>query len=275
MRITVLGGTGNIGGEVVRQAAARGHQITAVARHQPARPVAGVTYVEGDLADARSYAGALTDVDALFSLPGYDGLGDSLAGARRSGAHRVVLLSSSSVPSGRTDNAIASYMIASERVVKDSGLSWTMLQPNAFASNALRWKPQLDAGDTIRDGFADIPLSVIHPGDIAAVAVEALTDDRHAGRSYRLSGPESLSTEERVRRLGAAIGRRLTFVPLSDREHRAILLETTPEPYVDAFFQFYRGGTVDETSVQPAFEHIMGRPPRRFAEWLAEHSDKF
>jgi uncharacterized protein YbjT (DUF2867 family) len=150
-----------------------------------------------------------------------------------------------------------------------------MLQPNAFASNALRWKPQLDEGDTIRDGFADVPLSVIHPGDIAEVAVEVLDDDRHAGRTYRLSGPESLTTEERVRMLGAALGRELTFVPLTDDEHRATLLETTPPEYVEAFFQFYREGVIDETTVQPGFTEVTGREPRTFPEWLAGHAGQF
>ena len=271
MKLGVLGATGNVGGEVVRLAAGRGHEVVAVARHRPARPVGAVRYVEGDLADASSYLPALAGVDAIFTLPGYAGLADTLD----AGVPRVVLLSSSAAPTGRTSNAVAAYIIESERLTQRSGAAWTMLRPNAFASNALRWKPQLDAGDVIRDGFADVPLSVIHPGDIAAVAVEVLDDDRHAGQAYRLSGPESLTTAERVRMLGAALGRELTLVELSDDEHRAALLESVPPEYVDAFFEFYRGGLIDETSVQSGFTEVTGRAPRRFEEWLTEHAGEF
>jgi NAD(P)-dependent dehydrogenase (short-subunit alcohol dehydrogenase family) len=55
MRIAVLGATGNVGGEVARPAAERGHEVRAVARHRPATPVPGVEYVQADLGDAGSY----------------------------------------------------------------------------------------------------------------------------------------------------------------------------------------------------------------------------
>ena len=275
MRILVLGATGNVGREVSALAAGSDHEVRAVARTRPDQSPAGVHFVPGDLNDASSYAAALEGVDALFTLPGYGGLADTLTAARAAGVRRVVLLSSSAAPTGRTDNAVARYMIESERTVRDGGIAWTMLRPNAFMSNALRWLPQLADGDVVREAFGDVPLSVIHPGDIAAVAVDALTDDRHAGRAYRLSGPETLSTAERVRLVGVAAGRELSFVPLADDEARTEMLATTPPEYVDAFFQFYRDALIDETTVQPTFEQVMGRPPRTFATWAEENAGSF
>ena len=275
MRIAVLGATGNVGAEVVRLAAADGHDVRAVARTEPAQLPDGARFLTGDLDDASTLEPALDDVDALFTLAGYAGLAQTLELARDQSAARVVLLSSSSAPTGRMDNAVARYNIESEHLVRASGLEWTMLQPNAFMSNALRWLPQLREGDTVREGFGDVPLSVVHPGDVAAVAFSALTDSRHAGRSYRLSGPESLSTTERVHQLGAAIGRPLTFEPLDDAAARVVMLETTPPEYVDAFFQFYRDGIIDESSVQPDFTDVMGRRPRDFGTWLATNTARF
>ena len=34
-------------------------------------------------------------------------------------------------------------------------------------------------------------------------------------------------------------------------------------------------GTVDETTVQPTVEQVLGRPPRSFAQWAEAHSDAF
>lgn len=48
-RITVLGGTGYAGTHVVREAAARGHQVRSFSRHAPAEPVPGVSYETGDV----------------------------------------------------------------------------------------------------------------------------------------------------------------------------------------------------------------------------------
>ena len=83
------------------------------------------------------------------------------------------------------------FNVVSEAAVRDCGLAWTVLRPSGFMSNALRWRPQLKAGNTIREPFADVPVALIDPFDIGAVAVRALTEDGHDGRSYRLTGPQA------------------------------------------------------------------------------------
>src|SRR4051794_41766897 len=47
--IVVFGGTGYTGGNIVREAASRGHHVIAVSRSKPAEPVEGVTYETGDV----------------------------------------------------------------------------------------------------------------------------------------------------------------------------------------------------------------------------------
>ena len=50
--ITVIGGTGYAGAAIVTEATRRGHQVTAISRKVPDRPVEGVTYAIGDLTDS-------------------------------------------------------------------------------------------------------------------------------------------------------------------------------------------------------------------------------
>ena len=45
--IVVFGGTGYTGGNIVREAASRGHHVIAVSRSEPAEPIDGVTYETG------------------------------------------------------------------------------------------------------------------------------------------------------------------------------------------------------------------------------------
>jgi putative NADH-flavin reductase len=65
-RISVLGGTGYGGGAVVREAARRGHSVTAFSRTAPADPVPGVTYVTASVLDPEVLERAVTDADVVF-----------------------------------------------------------------------------------------------------------------------------------------------------------------------------------------------------------------
>jgi hypothetical protein len=48
-----------------------------------------------------------------------------------------------------------------------------------------------------------------------------------------------------------------------------------PVEYVDAFFDFYVDGCLNESQVQPAVREILGRDPRTFEQWAAAHADAF
>jgi uncharacterized protein YbjT (DUF2867 family) len=273
----VTGATGNAGGELVRALAAAGEPVRAFVR-DPARASfpANVDLVAGDLNRPEAVASALAGVRGAFLLSGYERMPDTLAELRRAGVERVVLLSASSVLStDGDDNAVSAYHRASEAAVRESGLPWTFLRPHTFMSNTLRWADQLRAGDVVREEFADVAVTTIDPGDIAAVAAAALTGSGHAGRAYRLTGPEALRPADRVRILGAALGRPLRFEPIPDDVARERMSAAMPAKYVDAFFSFFVDGTLDESPVLPTVQEVLGRPPRTFAQWADAHAGAF
>lgn len=48
-----------------------------------------------------------------------------------------------------------------------------------------------------------------------------------------------------------------------------------PKEYVDAFFDFYVDGTLDESQPQSTVQDVLGRPPRSFEDWAREHAPAF
>jgi uncharacterized protein YbjT (DUF2867 family) len=272
--ILITGATGNIGGATLEALAAQGHPVRVLSRSERTWPE-GVEGVTGDLEDPESLVRAADGVEAVFLLSGYSGTERLLDALRAEGTTRAVLLSSSSAPSGDETNAVARYHIESERMVRDSGLEWTMLQPNSFMANALQWVPQLAAGDVVRGPFGSVPVAAVDPADVGAVAALALTEPGHAGKAYRLSGPEALLPAEQVAILGRVLGRDLRWEGWSDEQARTELESQMPTPYVDAFFAFFVGGLIDETTVQPTVPALLGRRARSFEAWAREQSGAF
>lgn len=270
MTVLVTGATGNVGAEVVRALVSAGVEARALVRS--ATPL-DVPQVVGDLNDPASLS--FFGVESLFLLPGYRDMPGVLARAADAGVRRVVLLSSPAVTASDTANAVSRYMIRSEEAVLASGLEWTVLRPNGFMSNTLRWLPQLAAGDVVRDAFGSVPVAMIDPYDIGEVAARALTSADFAGQVLLLSGPAKLLPADRVRVLGQVLGRDLSFVALPDEVARAEMAAAMPAEYVHAFFSFYRDGTLDESRLYPTVEQITGRPPRDFGTWARAHAAAF
>ena len=72
-RISVFGGTGYAGGNVVAEAARRGHSVTSISRSVPEHGTDGVQYVAGSLLDPDTRAKALADAELEDLLHGSDG----------------------------------------------------------------------------------------------------------------------------------------------------------------------------------------------------------
>ncbi|WP_225730367.1 MULTISPECIES: SDR family NAD(P)-dependent oxidoreductase [unclassified Nocardia] len=280
--IVITGATGAIGSEVVRQLAARGAKVRAVSRNPEKVAVpAGVEVVRGDLAEPASMVAAMTGAEAAFLVgqlgPEYLESDPALVdAARAAGVRRIVKLSAigTGEPGGA---AVSTWHVPGERAVRESGLTWTILRPSGFASNSLGWAAEIRAGRPVPNltGIGAQPW--IDPRDIAAVAVEALLSDAHAGQTYTLTGPAGLNTHEQATVIGAALGRKLQVVDVPDEVAREHLLAAGRSPeFVEAALeaQVMLRKTVDVT-ITDDVEKVLGRAPRTYAQWVADHIDAF
>lgn len=272
----VAGAAGNAGREVAKALHRAGADVRGLVRDDGSTVPEGITAVQGDLNDPSTLTTAFDGCEGAFLLPGYADMPGLLAVAARSGVRHVVQLTGSSAGVDAPGNAIARYMAASEAAVRSSDVAWTILRPVAFASNALRWRDQIAAGDTVTAPFAEHRSAVVHPADIGDVAAAALLDgDEYAGRILPLTGPHAMTPAEQVEVLARALGRDLVFRAQPDDEARRSMEGTMPVEYVDAFFDFYRNGTIDESPVLPTVREVTGHPARSFGDWAREHAGQF
>lgn len=83
-RITVIGGTGYAGSNIVARAASRGHEVTSLSRNEPEEKIDGVTYVAGDVFDTAVLQGAVDGAEVVVeALSPRGALEGKLAGVDR------------------------------------------------------------------------------------------------------------------------------------------------------------------------------------------------
>ncbi|MGA5897643.1 NAD(P)H-binding protein [Streptomyces venetus] len=274
--IAVTGPTGNIGRALVERLVAAGRPVRALTRDPGrARLPAGVETVRLDPAEPDGLFEGATEL-FLYVQAGGEHTPRLLDAARAAGVRHVVLLSSGIIDSGADESHPIHVMHATaERHVRDSGLTWAFLRPNAFATNAFQWAPQIRAGDTVRGVFADGQAAPIHEDDIAAVAERALLDDGHEGAAHRLTGPEAITNAGQVAAIGKALGRELDFTEVAPDEAAAELFPHVPPEMLQALLKSFAATVGVPPEITGTVGEITGRPARPFAVWAEDHADDF
>lgn len=256
--ILVIGGTGKTGRRVLERLETLGRPARVGSRSS------GIPFV---WEDESTWEAALDGVSAVYvtyypdlAFPGAkEAIGRFAAVAVERGVKRLVLLS------GRGEEGA----VASEDALKASGCDWTVVRCNWFNQNfseSFFLDPVLSGELALPTGDAVEPF--VDADDIADVAVAALTDDRHIGKTYELSGPRLLSFNDVARELSAATGRTVTYIPVSADDYRAALRELgEPEEFADLFTLIVDGRNA---SIVHGVREALGREPKDFADYAKE-----
>lgn len=280
-RILVFGGTGTVGRQVVSQLVAKDAQVRALVRNASAAHLPPqVEVVRGDLTLPETLDPCLEGIHTVFLV--WTAPAASVAPALEriaKRAQRIVLLSApikTAHPLFQQPNPLRAMFEQIEQQIEASGLQWTFLRPGMFAANALSWwAPQIRVGDVVRWPHLAAPTAPIDERDIAAVAVRALSEDRHAGAEYVLTGPQSLSQFEQVSAIGSVIGRPLRIEEISPDEARRELLRIGPLPAVNMLLQAWAAAMGQPAYVTSTVAEITGVPPKAFLEWATDHAAEF
>lgn len=270
--ILVTGATGKSGRRVVSQLRAKGLAVRAAARN-------GEHIF--DWTDSGTWDAALEGVRSIYivQLDGTKLVRPFIERAVQHGVQRIVLASGRGIDNpdyAKDSSGIFEGIVDSEAAVRESGLEWTISRPGWFAQNFSEgfFADAILAGE-LRLPAGDGAASFVDAEDIAAVVVAALTEDRHAGQIYELSGPRAVTLTEAVATISEATGREIRYVPLSVEGYVAELVQQgLPPADAEAFadvIEPLREGT--DEYVSDGVQRALGRPPRTFAEFAKSTAD--
>jgi uncharacterized protein YbjT (DUF2867 family) len=222
-------------------------------------------------------------VDTVFLLsPQHPDLavlqGNAVDAARATGVRRIVKLSAGpGIVGEKSPSFVGRQHWAAERNVVNSGLAYTIIRPSYYLQNLLALAP------SIRRGLLPLPfgtqrIAMIDVRDIAEVAAIILSNGvEHDGKTYVLTGPESLAAADIAQRIAHVIRRKVRHTdPSMDAAVEALRQPGAP-PYLQQHMRevstlFKQGAGVEVTHT---VRDITGQPARTIDAFLRAYADTF
>ena len=201
-KLLVIGATRGTGRQVMQQALAAGHRVTALAR-DPARidvprdvPAQRLSVVRGDVLDPASLAPAMADRDAVISTLGVtsrapttlysEGMRNIIQAMRATGVRRLVAVSAAPLSSDDGDTLpsrlllkpmmwallrpVYADMARMEDEIRQSGLDWTIVRPPRLTDKPPTGRYRTALNRSVRGGHT------ISRADLAAAILKLLDD---------------------------------------------------------------------------------------------------
>jgi uncharacterized protein YbjT (DUF2867 family) len=215
MKILAIGGTGNVGSEVVKELKKRNADVRILVRKKDKASPEGVEVAVGDLLDPVSVQQALHGVDKLYLLNAVtpDELTQGLIAydlAKRLKLKHIVYHSVFRVEHFKDVPHFASKL-AIETAMREFDVPFTVIRPNYFFQNDATLRDSLTKAGIYPMPLGQVGISAVDIRDIAEATAIALTSDGHFGKTYNLNGPEVLSGPKTASIWSGLLGKEIRY----------------------------------------------------------------
>jgi len=257
----VLGGTGKTGRRIVERLKAQSVPVRIGSR-------SGIPPFEWQ--EPSAWNAALQNVASVYisyhpdlaAQGAAEAIESLVKAAAHSGVQKLVLLS------GRGENEAQHC----EQIVRDSGIDWTIVRCSWFNQNfSENFLRDMVMGGMVALPIGDVKEPFVDAEDIADVAVAALTDDRHSGQLYELTGPTLLTFPEAVGEIAKATGRDIRYQQIGQEEFmEGLAAEQLPEDLIqllDYLFTTVLDGR--NAHLADGVQRALGREPGDFATYAS------
>ena len=184
--------------------------------------------------------------------------------AKRSGIQKLVLLSGK----GEREAELC------EQVIIHSGIDYTIVRASWFNQNfseSFFLDPIIAGQVALPQAEARVPY--VDADDIADVVTASLTETKHNGKIYELTGPDLLTFEQIIAEIAKETGRDISFTPISMEAYNSILNEVgLPEDYIWLINYLFTEvlANTENSVITNDIEKVLGRKPKSFSKYVKE-----
>jgi len=287
-KILVLGPTGNVGSALTPRLTAMGADFRALVRDESSEASkvqalkdAGVEVFYGDLNNLDTLHAAFEGVAKVFLLttPGPNGgamASNAIAAAKQSGNPHVVNLSVARATSDHPSRFGREHG-ETDTELMESGLPYTFVRGIYFMQNTLAAAQTVASQGTIYMPMKDGKVGMIDARDVAEAVAKVLTSDGHEGKSYLLTGPDSISISDVAKTLSRLLEKEVKYVDVPpEAAKEAMLGMGIPEWIADGIIELAGAlseGLGDYTTDD--FEKLTGHHPNSYETFARDFAQVF
>jgi uncharacterized protein YbjT (DUF2867 family) len=278
MKTLVIGGTGHVGSEVVKELLKRNADVRVLVRQLGVKSLPGVEVVVGDLLDPVSIEKALQGVEKLYLLNAVtpDELTQGLIAydlAKKLKLSHVVYHSVFRVEHFKDVPHFASKL-AIESTIREFDVPFTILRPNYFFQNDASFKDLLTEMSVYPNPLGRVGISAVDIRDIAEAAAITLTSDQHFGKTYNLNGPAILSGPNAASIWTKLLGKEIRYAGDNMDAFETQMREKAPSWAAFDIRMMFQGylerGFVAEDGDIATLTRLIGHAPRAYEDFARE-----
>ncbi len=279
--ILVTGATGSNGTEIIKRLVGKNIQVRAMVRDRANIAIPNVEVVEADFDRPETLQSALAGVKSAFLLTNSseNAAAQQIAfidAAKQSGVEHIVKLSQFKADANSPGRFLR-YHAAVEAVLQASGIAYTFLRPNLFMQGLLNFRSIIASQNAFYAAAGNAKVSLVDVRDIAEVAIAALTEAGHEGKTYDLTGSQALTHAEMAEQLSTALGRKITFIDVApEAMHEALLGVGFPLWQADGLIEEYAHYRRNEAAeVTSGVYDAISQNPRSFESFARDYAEIF
>jgi uncharacterized protein YbjT (DUF2867 family) len=278
MKILVIGGTGHVGSEVVKELKKRDADVRVLVRKPNMKQLPGVEMVVGDLLDPVSIEKALEGVDKLYLLNAVtpDELTQGLIAydlAKKRKLSHVVYHSVFRVEHFKDVPHFASKL-AIESAIRGFDMPFTIIRPNYFFQNDAAFKDLLTKMSVYPNPLGLVGISAVDIRDIAEATAISLMSDKHFGRTYNVNGPAILSGPKAASIWSKVLGKEIEYAGENLDTFEEQMRKHAPSWAAFDIRMMFQGylerGFVTEEDDAATLKKLLGHEPRAYEDFALE-----
>ena len=164
-----------------------------------------------------------------------------------------------------------------DEMLMASGLPYNIIRPHFYMQNTMMAAQTVTSDGVVYMPFKDGNLGMIDVRDIADVAVKVLAEDGHEGKTYTLTGPESISFHDVAAGLSKVLGKQVDYVnvPL-EAGREAMIGMGLPEWIADAFSEYFIAFSEGYGDfITDDVQLVTGNPARSYETFAGDFAEVF